>query len=476
MAEQTESAQGRQENDTNQTAHQNRLSEEPTRSGSSTQRFTAKVERELDALAKQRRTVMRFTRRRVQLGASALVGILAGVTAIIFQKGLEWSEWMRETIISIHSAHGWVGHLLAIIYCMGLIGLAAWLTHRFSPEAAGSGIPHVKGVLEGVRVLRWARVLVVKLVGGICAIGGGLSLGREGPTVHMGASVAAGVGEALRLPLRARRTLIAAGAGAGLAAAFNAPLAGFLFVLEELQKNMTATTYAAALVASACADVVTRLVVGERPSFRIVGYPAPPLRSLPLVIGLGLLAGLVGILFNRSLLASVRAGRRLPKSRGILIALLAALAALYVPAVAGGGHRTAEIVLKGDYLYQGGIVLMIALMAAKFGLTMVSYASGVPGGIFAPMLVIGAFLGLAFGAACSHLPAEWNAAPQAYAVIGMAALFVSVTRAPRHRCRSHCRNDSQLPAALCSYGCVRCRLSGRGGLPRAPYLRRPARP
>ncbi len=402
---------------------------ESSQSGPNSEDALSKLEKRIAADRAERRALVATSGRRHQLWRAVLVGLGAGLMAILFQKGLEIAEWLRETIVA-QAAGGFLGYLLAIVYCAGLVWIAAWLTHRVAPQSAGSGIPHVKAVVAGFQRLQWWKVLPTKLLGGICAIGGGLALGREGPTVHMGACVAAALGSALRLPQRAQRTLLAAGGGAGLAAAFNAPLAGFLFVLEELEKNFTPVTYATALVASGCADAVTRLIVGERPAFRIVGYPAPPLRAFPLVLGIGVLAGLVGIVFNKTLLASVRAGRQLPRSRVLLIGLLAGVVSVYVPAVAGGGHRTAEIVLHGTYLYQGGLAIMLALMAAKFGMTMISYAAGVPGGIFAPMLVIGAFLGLAFGAVASWLPPAWTAAPQAFAVLGMAALFASVTRAP----------------------------------------------
>ncbi|MGC8740859.1 MAG: H(+)/Cl(-) exchange transporter ClcA [Candidatus Sumerlaeaceae bacterium] len=389
-----------------------------------------RIQKELQASAAPRGAFLGSSGLRHQLWRAALVGIGAGITAILFQKGLEGAEWLREVMISAHITQGLRGHLLSIVYCAGLVWVAKWLTSRYCPQVAGSGIPHVKAVLAGFQRLHWSRILPIKLLGGICAIGGGLSLGREGPTVHMGASVGAALGSALRLPQRAQRTLIAAGAGAGLAAAFNAPLAGFLFVLEELEKSFTPVTYATALVASTCADVVTRLVIGERPAFRIVGFPAPPLQAFPLVLTLGILAGLVGILFSKALLASVRAARIPSRSRTLLVGILAGVVSLYLPAVAGGGHYTAEIVLRGTYLYQGGLVIMLALMVAKFGMTMISYASGVPGGIFAPMLVIGAFLGLSFGAVALRLPPAWSVAPQAFAILGMAAVLASVTRAP----------------------------------------------
>src|SRR5262249_7414931 len=155
------------------------------------------------------------------------------------------------------------------------------------------------------------RVLPVKFAGGALAICAGLSLGREGPTVQMGAAVGQAVGQTLRVPPRSRQTLIAAGAGARLAAAFHGPLAGLGFVLEELQRDFSPHIFGTALVAAVTADVVTRTVSGQTPSFHVTGYPVPPLPALPIFALLGLIAGLAGVLYNRSLLGSLNLFGRL---------------------------------------------------------------------------------------------------------------------------------------------------------------------
>lgn len=369
-------------------------------------------------------------KRRYHFWRAALVGVLSGLAAVVFQLGLQASERVRESIVDLNKMVGYSGYVMVVLFCAALAGLSAWLTHRFAPEAAGSGIPHTKEVLQNLRPMRWLRVLLVKLVGGFLALGAGLSLGREGPTVHIGACLGKAVGEMSRLPLRSHRTLIASGAGAGLAAAFNAPLAGFLFVLEEIRRELTPMTYGTALIACASADAVTRILIGQRPAFRITGFPAPPLDALPIVILLGLVAGLLGVLFNKCLIATLRAAQRMPWTRALVIGGVAGLAVCFVPQVAGGGHHTAEIVLSGEFLRTAGVWIALTLMVTKFALTMISYSAGVPGGIFAPMLVIGAFLGLAFGDATRTLWPALDVAAPAFAVIGMAALFAAVTRAP----------------------------------------------
>ena len=159
---------------------------------------------------------------------------------------------------------------LAVALGLGALGggLGLWLVRRFAPETAGSGIPHLKSVVLGESELNWRRVLPVKFFSGVAGIGGGLALGREGPTIQMGGATGLMVSEWLRVKSGEgeRKALISAGSGAGLAAAFNAPLAGMIFVLEELHGNFTPVMFVAAFLASVTADVVCRVMTGETPA------------------------------------------------------------------------------------------------------------------------------------------------------------------------------------------------------------------
>ena len=371
--------------------------------------------------------------RRYQFWRAGLVGVVAGLFGVLFQKSLLGAEHLRESIVELVRSNSFLGCILTMVFCAALAGAAVLLTTKFAPEAAGSGIPHVKGVLMGMRHLRWVRVIIVKFVGGFLALGAGLSLGREGPTIQIGAATGMGVAEKLKARGSASRTLVSAGAGAGLAAAFNAPLAGFLFVIEELQRELTPITYGAALIACVTADAITRLLIGQHSAFHIYGYPSPPMAALPLVAVLGVLAGLLGVAFNKCLLGTtntMRAIRAPDWAKGVTVGAIAGLAVWFIPAVTGGGHRTAEIVLSGQFAKASALWIVVGLLAAKFALTMISYGSGAPGGIFAPMLVMGAFLGLGFGEATRGLLATVNVSPAAFAVIGMAALFSSTVRSP----------------------------------------------
>jgi CIC family chloride channel protein len=310
--------------------------------------------------------------------------------------------------------------------------LVGAMTSRFAPEAAGSGIPHLKGVMLHVRVLAWPRLIFVKFFAGVLGIGAGLSLGREGPTVQMGAAVARALARPLRAPEADLPQLLSAGAGAGLAAAFNAPLAGLLFVVEELHRELSSRTAAGALVAAVCATVIAHAFSGDAPSFEVRGLGEMPLIALPLALIVGIAGGLGGVLFNTSILRaqSVAISQRamprwlLPGIAGVMVGL----AAWWVPQAVGGGHGVAEHVLQGKLAM--GLGAVAVLMLAKFTLTIISYASGAPGGIFAPMLLLGALGGTALARIATTLSPEFADQQQILAVLGMAAFFVGSVRTP----------------------------------------------
>ncbi len=376
--------------------------------------------------------VIRRSPRRVHFGRAALVGLCAGLLAVGFRRALSLAEARRGRLLDIlhaHPAWGWVV-LPAIGFLAG--GLVGWITTRFAPEASGSGVPHLKGVLLHVRKLNWRRLIPIKFFGGILGIGAGLSLGREGPTVQMGAAVAQALAGLLRTPEGDLPQLFSAGAGAGLAAAFNAPLAGLLFVIEELHRELSSRTAAGALVAAVCATVVTQWLAGDTPSFEARGLAAMPLTALPLALIVGLLGGVGGVLFNKSLTATQRVGQsstRLPRwiQPGIA-GLLAGLVAWWLPGVLGGGQAMGERLLAGTL--NAGFGLLGTILIAKFVLTVLSYGSGAPGGIFAPMLLMGAIVGAMFAKIIAvGVPAHAGQA-QVLAVLGMVAFFVGSVRAP----------------------------------------------
>jgi CIC family chloride channel protein len=365
--------------------------------------------------------------RRAQIGRAAVVGCLAGLAAVGFQVAV-----IRAETFSLWLA-GHIPVAILVLITGAIGGLAAWITGHYAPEAGGSGIPHIKAVLIHVRILRPWRLIAVKLGAGLLALGAGFSLGREGPTVQIGAAIGRITGDLFRVPRRSYSALIASGAGAGLAAAFNAPLAGFLFVMEELKRDMSPLTYGTALVGSVCSVAVTRFLLGQSPSFHLPATHAPPLIVLGPIAILGVIAGVAGVLFNRALLGALTLRTRLKIPRfaaGIGVGILSGLLLAYFPEVTGGGHEVASHLLNGDITGSNLFVLAIAVFLGKLAFTALSYGTGVPGGIFAPILVMGAFLGFAYGIALHRVMPTFGFSDAGYATIGMAALLAASVRAP----------------------------------------------
>jgi chloride channel protein, CIC family len=385
-----------------------------------------------DEIGREIRDVaLRRERRRRLAPRAALVGVLAGLTGAAFRLTLEACDRGRNALFQrAHTLPSPWGFLLAVGICGLAAGASLWLVRRFAPETAGSGIPHLKAVLHRLRGMSWRRVLLVKFASGTLGIGAGLALGREGPTVQMGGAAGDMVSRWLRSGTRERHTLIAAGAGAGLAAAFNAPLAGVIFVLEELRRDFAPGALTGGFVACVTADVVARLLMGQSPVFRVMNAPVPPLSSLPLFLVLGLLAGALGVAFNRTLLGTLRLFDRTSRwpfgLPAALVGVLIGIVGWYAPGVLGGGGSLVQATLAGS-IALGALALLLLL---RFGMTMLSYGNGTAGGIFAPLLVIGAQAGLLVGLLGKPLFPAAASYPTAFAVVGMAALFAAIVRAP----------------------------------------------
>lgn len=358
-------------------------------------------------------------------------GLLVGALSVAFHVGLNLALALRERFTAWARPMDLPGLLLLIAVCAAAVGLAVWLTARFAPMAAGSGIQHVEGVERGQVELWPFSVVWVKFVGGIVGIGGGLVLGREGPTVQMGASIAERLGMRLGLPAAARRALLVVGAGAGLSGAFNAPLAGTLLVMEELKCPMRPAFYLATLLASLITDLVCRVCLGQAAELALPPELPPPWLTVLPVLLVGLACGLVGAVFNaavlRSLVAMDACKRHLPGwLLGAALGAVLGAVAWQLPALPGGGVNYAVRVLSGGVtLNQASVLLPLS-----FVLTTASYAAGAPGGIFAPLLVLGALLGPLFhGLWAALIPTAADATP-VLAVAGMVALFAAIVRAP----------------------------------------------
>ncbi len=360
-------------------------------------------------------------------GLAIAVGILAGGIAVAFQAALARAAWLREGGARTVSA-GWP-FWAAVLFSAIAVWAGVAVVRRFAPEASGSGIPLVEAALHRDRDLSWPRILWVKFTGGVLAIGGGLTLGREGPTVLMGAALGRAVGGPITASDERGRTLLAAGAGAGLAAAFNAPLAGTLFVLEEMKVLRTPRHALAALLACVTSDQVYRSILGRAPQLGTVVVERPGVAAfLPLLI-LGVAAGAIGAGFNRLLMLVLRFFDRL-RSRGhagtIALVVGAAIGAIgfFAPLLPGPGDGLIEEALRAPRDAAGAAEVFLS----RFALTLVSYATGAAGGLFAPLLVLGAEAGVVAARMAEQF--RFGAEVPVFAIVGMGALFAGSVRAP----------------------------------------------
>ena len=361
---------------------------------------------------------------------SLLAGAAAGLLGAVFRLSLDQADRLRDALVAWAHSETLIGCSLVVITCAGATAIAAWLVRRFSPQAEGSGIPHVEAVLRGELPAAPYRLIPVKFLGGLLAIGSGLALGREGPSVQMGAGTAHFVGKLFRRSDEDCKTLLAAGAGAGLATAFNAPIAGAAFVLEELVRRFDTRITIATLGASAGAIAVARVLLGDAPDFHVEQLPYPGFGTVAVHVALGAVAGFLGVVYNRALLATLavmeRIGRWPVELRAALVGAAVGVTAWFAPGWIGGGDAITQRTLTGTE----SVALLPMIFLFRFGLGAVSYAARTPGGLFAPMLVLGAQSGLLFGILCNQWFPVATPNPTVLAVVGMAAFFTAVVRAP----------------------------------------------
>lgn len=373
----------------------------------------------------------------VYYALAILVGTATGLIGALFHIVVELLLNLHRTIrVAIEN------QLFELAVFMGLsmamVAVALYLTRRFAPEAGGSGVQEIEGALEGLREVRWLRVLPVKFVAGIAALGSGLVLGREGPTIHMGAAVGAATSTGVRLDDTERKGLIAAGAAAGLAAAFNAPLAAVLFIIEETRRQFpyTLKTYSAVILASALSGFMTEEVAGVGPELKIL-VQAPPLWHYPIFLVLGALLGAFGVAFNRILLGCLdgtdRLTDRLPYLFPLVFAAIVGVLVSLLPDATGGGDDFVYRMVHSPESY--GLGLLLVIFAVRSVTTFGSYTCRIPGGIFAPMLALATLTGLIFGTVIALVvPGGSQLDAVGMAIAAMGGLFTGTVRAPLVGC------------------------------------------
>ncbi|MBE9039109.1 chloride channel protein, partial [aff. Roholtiella sp. LEGE 12411] len=364
-------------------------------------------------------------RRGLAIAEASVIGLVAGLSGVFLKVGSGWLGTWR-----VYSAQILPAWLVLPAVGLGFGFLAGFLVQRLAPEAAGSGIPQVKASLANVPVkLSW-RVAVVKLISAMIAIGSGITLGRQGPTVQVGAGLAAGMSRWVPTSPEHRRQMIAAGAGAGLAAAFNAPIAGVLFIVEELLQDLSGITLGTAIIASFIGGVISRLLGGGSLDLNLQLTQSSShfsILEIPFFVLLGILAGLLGALFNRGLIFSIKLYRNLHISLPLRVALAGFISGVVVamlPSYFRDNTGLREYVITGS----ANPSFAAIAFAAQFILTLVAFGSGAPGGLFAPSLILGSCLGHLVGVCEFYLLGVGSLTT--YALAGMGGFFSAVSKVP----------------------------------------------
>lgn len=362
-------------------------------------------------------------------GEGIVIGVVSGLLIIFFRYSIEQAELFRTAVFTHLHAAAWPFTALWFLSLLGIAYILSFIV-KFEPMSAGSGIPQVRGTILGLMKMNWLRIVLSKFFGGVLAIGAGLSLGREGPSIQLGATLGQGLSRLSGRTKMEERYLLTSGASAGLAAAFNAPLAGVIFSLEELHKNFSPIVLIPAVTAALTADVLTQYFFGQIPIFDFTGLPVFPLRYYGMLVALGIVIGILGIAFNRVLMKTLDIFEKQDLLSGMgkiaLPLLIAGIAGFFLPEILGGGNNLIGDIAANHF----GLKLLAILLIAKFFFTMISYGSGSPGGIFLPMLVIGALAGGVFNNIATQIGGLDPLYGTNIIVFSMAAYFTAVVKAP----------------------------------------------
>ncbi|MGI9036310.1 MAG: chloride channel protein, partial [Pyrinomonadaceae bacterium] len=364
-----------------------------------------------------------------------IVGALCGLAAVAFHLAIIQAEFYLINAALIAPGYNWIWLTILTPVLGGL--LSGVLLSYVVPGARGSGIPQVKIAYEIKGGRLPVRDAVGKFIIGVLQIGSGASLGREGPTVHICAGIASILGRTFALSQENLKRLLPVGAAAGIAAAFNAPIAAVTFPIAEVVGDLDHTVLSGVIVAAAIAAAIERGILGEHPVFTVTQiYGLENISSLFFYGILGIAAAFVALAFTESLLKLRDRFRRftiLPAwarpSVGGLVTGALAVAALYflkTGGVNGSGYDTLSDALSGNLEFR----VMAVLCVFKLVATVFSYSSGGAGGIFAPALFIGGMLGGLVGFLDVNLLGHSNSEIGAFALVGMGAVFAGIIRAP----------------------------------------------
>ena len=378
------------------------------------------LEKTLKSLSENPRYIFRLT---VQ---GVMVGIFAGLMVCLYRFLLAGSEHVLRDYLSI--IHGNILYIILFFIALAVMGLLVDFLTKWEADSAGSGIPQIYAEVKGHMEANWAKVLISKIVSGVLTALGGLSLGPEGPSVQIGGMAGKGIAKIFKGSKTDELRLILVGSAVGITAAFNAPLAGVIFVFEEINHGFDKTLVFIALVSAIVSDFISKIIFGQT---TILNFPVLniPLESYWMLVVLGIIIGILGYIYNRGMIrSSDLVGKlKIPSwLKFVLVFMVSGVVALLIPEISDGGHFMMDML--GLTIPSLGVLVL--LLVLKYLFSMFSFSSGAPGGIFLPILVLGAYIGAIFGSIVVPAFGWQHDLIYKFIIISMAGFFASTVRSP----------------------------------------------
>lgn len=361
---------------------------------------------------------------------SLIAGLFTGAVGGYFQVFLHKADHLRLHLSAwAHSVSAWEGFGLILLICVACAVIGRFLV-RFAPTAGGSGIQYVEAAWrQEVEPARF-KILPVKFFGGLLTLGSGMALGREGPTVQMGASVGATLGRIFKFDTEEVRYLTMASAGTGLGVAFSSPLGGSMFTFEEVTKDIRMNLVIPTLICVFAGCTVSMTILGMQPDYNVINrtFMIPGVRESLAFMLFGIFIGVMGPLYNKMvlILLDVNAYFKhvLPEIKAAVVAVVVALLVYFAPGLSGGGDNLGTEMLN----YRFPITVIITIGLIRWFFAPLCYSTGVPGGLFSPLLLMGGILGHLFAWFLNLFGFDLN--PMAFCAVGMSAFFASTICAP----------------------------------------------
>ena len=353
-----------------------------------------------------------------------MVGIFAGLMVCLYRFLLSESEHILRNYLTIIQTN--VVYIVLFFVFLAVLGLLIdWIT-KWEVDSSGSGIPQVYAEVKGHMEANWAKVLFSKIVAGVMTALGGLSLGPEGPSVQIGGMAGKGVARLFKGSKTDELRLILVGSAVGITAAFNAPLAGVLFVMEEINHGFDKTLIFIALVSAIVSDFISKSIFGQS---TVLTFPINniPLENYWILIVLGIVIGVIGYVYNIGMIKSsdfVNSLKIPSQLKFVAVFIISGVVALTIPQISDGGHFMMDML--GVAIPSLGVLVL--LLVLKYLFSMFSFSSGAPGGIFLPILVLGAYIGAIFGSVVVPALGMEHVLIYKFIVISMAGFFAATVR------------------------------------------------